>query len=260
VVDGNLTGNWQTRLIQPRWGRPLIRPADIGSALQSALLTREGILEDANYQKVVPNHFIIEVSQESYQASYQPIEQRIVRQWTEKLLEYLMTVNSRMGRKEYAFGGRVQIEMRPSPELTASQVRIHYRVEPKTEQSSAVKTMIGCLERLDHGQRFSLTNPLITLGRDPECDIPLDQPDIVEQRLVSSRHAYLRREGEAYWLFDGSTDGRPSLNGTYVNQQRISTSGRRLKDNDLIILAAVNPDEPTPDTPGVASFRFIQDC
>lgn len=60
------------------------------------------------------------------------------------------------------------------------------------------------------GQGFDLTKPEITLGRDPGNDIFLD--DVT----VSRRHAKIVMEGEAFSIEDVG-----SLNGTYVNNQRV---------------------------------------
>jgi len=60
------------------------------------------------------------------------------------------------------------------------------------------------------GQSIPLATPVVRLGRAPECEIPLD--DIT----VSRRHAEIRRDGGRYFVSDVG-----SLNGTYVNQQRI---------------------------------------
>ncbi len=60
------------------------------------------------------------------------------------------------------------------------------------------------------GQSIPLSAPVVRLGRAPDCEIPLD--DIT----VSRRHAEIRRDGGRYLVSDVG-----SLNGTYVNQQRI---------------------------------------
>ena len=59
---------WRVRLIGSRlpWGSRSDRPADVGNELCSALLARENILEDANYQKITPNQFVVEVDTENY--------------------------------------------------------------------------------------------------------------------------------------------------------------------------------------------------
>lgn len=62
------------------------------------------------------------------------------------------------------------------------------------------------------GLRFPLSDRLTSLGRSVENDISLD--DIT----VSRRHAVLERTPDGYVVHDNG-----SLNGTYVNQHRIST-------------------------------------
>jgi pSer/pThr/pTyr-binding forkhead associated (FHA) protein len=60
------------------------------------------------------------------------------------------------------------------------------------------------------GSSITLDAALTRLGRAPDCEVALD--DIT----VSRRHAEIRREGGRYLVSDVG-----SLNGTYVNQQRI---------------------------------------
>jgi pSer/pThr/pTyr-binding forkhead associated (FHA) protein len=95
------------------------------------------------------------------------------------------------------------------------------------------------------------------MGRDPGCDIYLDDPTVQQIKLVSSRHAYLVCQDEHYHLFDGTPNGQPSLNGTFVNLLRLPPRGTELKNGDLILLAALDANHPKPDTIGVASLRFL---
>ena len=60
------------------------------------------------------------------------------------------------------------------------------------------------------GSRFTLERDLTRLGRHPDSEISLD--DIT----VSRRHADIRRADGGYEVADSG-----SLNGTYVNQERI---------------------------------------
>lgn len=64
----------------------------------------------------------------------------------------------------------------------------------------------------DVGERFALTADVVTIGRDPASDIFLN--DIT----VSRRHARIERAGAGFTLNDVG-----SLNGTYVNGQRIES-------------------------------------
>jgi pSer/pThr/pTyr-binding forkhead associated (FHA) protein len=69
------------------------------------------------------------------------------------------------------------------------------------------------------GESFSVVGDRLTVGRRPDSDIFLD--DVT----VSRDHAILVRRAGAYHLDDGG-----SLNGTYVNRQRIES--HRLSDGD----------------------------
>jgi pSer/pThr/pTyr-binding forkhead associated (FHA) protein len=60
------------------------------------------------------------------------------------------------------------------------------------------------------GSRFALEEPITRLGRHPDSEISLD--DIT----VSRRHASIERTPEGYVVTDAG-----SLNGTYVNQERV---------------------------------------
>lgn len=256
---------WRVRVIGSRlpWGSRPDRPADIGDELCAAMLARENVLEDANYQKISPNRFVVEISQENYARNFQVLEAQIIHQWNEKLLAYLLTTNSRQGRQEYRFAGPVTIEIYPSPDLGNDQARIRCRVQAAGEVDSQIEGRIeltACLELLPEGRRWALHPGIVTIGRDMSCDIHLDSPAIQQKKLVSGQHAYLYCRVESYTLFDGSPNGKPSLNGTYVNLHRLSSIGVDLKNGDSILLAALDANHPNPNSPGVASLRFHQDC
>ena len=64
------------------------------------------------------------------------------------------------------------------------------------------------------GSRFALDKDVVTAGRHPDSDIFLD--DIT----VSRRHAELRRVSDGTWLACDTG----SLNGTYLNRERVDTA------------------------------------
>ncbi len=72
------------------------------------------------------------------------------------------------------------------------------------------------------GSRYAIDSPSTTVGRHPESEIFLD--DIT----VSRRHAQIVREGNRFEVVDTG-----SLNGTYVNRERIEkvalTSGDEIQ-------------------------------
>lgn len=69
------------------------------------------------------------------------------------------------------------------------------------------------------GESFALAEARLTVGRRPDSDVFLD--DVT----VSRDHAVVVRRGDDYYLDDCG-----SLNGTYVNRQRIES--QRLSDGD----------------------------
>ncbi|MFW5942370.1 MAG: FhaA domain-containing protein [Chloroflexota bacterium] len=240
-----------------RGDRPLL-PADVNRHLREAMLDKENWLEDVNYGKIVPNVYVVEVAEDNYRRNYAPIAQQVRQQWRDRLLTALNVANSRHGRRTYRFGGSVRLEIQAAPDLGQDEVRVRSRIEPDTDEDQRSAT--PCLEAVDGRRRWPLREDLIVIGRSSKSDIYLDDAQVQEHRLISSRHAYLRRRNGRYLLYDGAPDGKASLNGTYVNEREIHDEGYELQDGDLIVLAAVDPAHPRPDTPGVAALRFRRNC
>jgi hypothetical protein len=82
-----------------------------------------------------------------------------------------------------------------------------------TEPLEAGNALLVIKKGPDAGMSFTINRNVIVVGRHPESDIFLD--DIT----VSRRHAEIRREGTTFNLLDTG-----SLNGTYLNRERIETS------------------------------------
>jgi pSer/pThr/pTyr-binding forkhead associated (FHA) protein len=94
------------------------------------------------------------------------------------------------------------------------------------------------------GSRFLLDTEVTTAGRHPESDIFLD--DVT----VSRRHAEFRREGGVFTVRDVG-----SLNGTYVNRERVESATLANADEVQIgkfrLVFLVGPKHATPSE-GVA--------
>ncbi len=257
---------WHTNWLGPRfpWAKQVIRPAEVSDGLCKIITARENILEDANYNKIIPNHFIIELPAQNHLRYFQPLEKSLVQQWCDRLLAHIMTANSRLGRREYQLGGRLHIEIRRAPDLKDYQARILSRVELEPDftgdkvslGTKGQRKEIAYLELINGDRRWPLFPGTNTIGRDQSCDIYLDLPLIQEKRLISAEHAVIRIENEQSLLLDGGPAGKPSANGTYINSRPVPVQGSSLKEGDIIILAAINPRYPRLDTPGVAAFRF----
>jgi hypothetical protein len=75
------------------------------------------------------------------------------------------------------------------------------------------------------GSRFALDKDIVTAGRHPDSDVFLD--DIT----VSRRHVEVARTGDSYVVRDVG-----SLNGTYVNRERVEEAA--LHDGDEVQIGA----------------------
>ncbi|HKG16226.1 MAG TPA: FHA domain-containing protein [Solirubrobacteraceae bacterium] len=111
----------------------------------------------------------------------------------------------------------------PERDATTATYRIGEtgEIEP-IEMEDVVASGAGLVIRAGGGrvgETFRLEGDRLAIGRRPESDIFLD--DVT----VSRDHAVLVRRGADYWLDDCG-----SLNGTYVNRQRVES--HRLQDGD----------------------------
>lgn len=107
-----------------------------------------------------------------------------------------------------------------SDDTTASLTAIEERHEVDEELGAALAElpvgmgMVVVRRGPNAGSRYLLDSDVTAIGRHPDSEIFLD--DIT----VSRRHAIVRRlAGEGYELSDAG-----SLNGTYVNHERVDTS------------------------------------
>jgi hypothetical protein len=91
--------------------------------------------------------------------------------------------------------------------------------ETATEALPAGTALLVVRRGPNAGSRFLLDSDLTTAGRHPESDIFLD--DVT----VSRRHAEFYRQGETFTVRDVG-----SLNGTYVNRERIEEAGLNAGD------------------------------
>jgi hypothetical protein len=256
---------WKTNWIKPRlpFIKADIRPAEISAGLSNVIMSRKNMLEDANYNKVLPNHFVVELEPHVYQRHFEPMVGPLIKQWRERLIQRIKTTNNRLGHKEYRLLGQVQIDLRPVPGMKNSHARVLSRISPDFDTMDrpvrplpAEFEAAASLEMLNSDRRWLLHPGDNTIGRSESCQIHLDLPLIQDKRLVSSQHATLRIENGQSYLYDGAPSRKPSANGTFVNSQRVTEYGVLLHDGDVIVLAALDPRHPHPDTPGAAAFRF----
>jgi len=92
------------------------------------------------------------------------------------------------------------------------------------------------------GQRFRFDAAETTIGRDPASDLVLSDPG------VSRSHARIRRQGEAYLLFDGGSSNGTELNGSALREPAPLCDGDRIGVGPVVFEFAVR-EAPRTDAP-----------
>lgn len=265
----------QTGQLSSLW-RPQqrIRPFQIRKELQKAMVAPEHCPEDVEGYKMVPNIYEVELNESVYEVFFQPIKETICDQLAEGLHEHLSVMNRRSGRKEYVCLGEIQVKLKPVSDLPENKVNITCQMVLPDDKVNITSEIVqagkrepqepgpfeglplACLEGRTNGEQWLLHNEMVTIGRDEKCDVCMDMPIVQEKSLVSNNHAYILYENKNFRLFDGSREGRRSTNGTFVNGELVRQDGHRLQDGDTIILAALDANDPRPDTEGVVELIF----
>ena len=105
------------------------------------------------------------------------------------------------------------------------------------------------------GRTFELTSGFLTIGRGPNCSIRFD-PGI--ERIASKQHAFIEARNDGFYLTDNK-----SLNGTFVNDQRIERTRIRSGDrvqfgrNGASAIVFIDQQAPMPDL-AAAQFNQIE--
>lgn len=100
------------------------------------------------------------------------------------------------------------------------------------------------LEGARAGQTESYTQPVLVIGRAPDCHLVFDQ-----EKGVSGRHCEIRQSEGRFELVDNN-----STNGLFVGEERVTR--RELRDGDLIRFGMMGPlvrvELPRPQSATVA--------
>ena len=160
---------------------------------------------------VSPNHFEVAISPDDFQR-LETYVQALSRELSEAVREH--------ARDEgYGFVGPVHVELVVDHALGAGEFLIASQM-----QEAPGGAAVGSLS-LDDGRRIPIGEDPVSIGRLPECDIVLSDPN------VSRRHAEVRRRGNDFVVVDlGSTNGT-RVNGAGVRE-------RQLVDGDEISLGS----------------------
>jgi hypothetical protein len=199
-----------------------LEPVEIASAVQREMDDRAAIV--AQGRTLVPNDFVVELSETDYQR---------LEVYAENLGIELATLAREHAREQgYSFVGPVRMRFEGVPDLATGMFRIRSGVirgttveggeirRPSSDLPRPPGTFPGRPRLLVSGpevgsdgstqRTYELTSPVTMLGRGTDCDLRLVDPG------VSRHHAELRVEDNEVVLVDlGST------NGTFVNGEPV---------------------------------------
>ncbi len=203
------------RLVEGMFARAFrsgLQPVEIGRRLIRELDSHRTL--DVSGRPVGPNRFGVRLATEDYQ-KLMKIRESLVRELSSSVREH--------AREEgMLFLGRVAIEIFEDPKVHEGM----FRVDSSFDETAAVAAPPAYLE-LPDGQRVELSQRIAKIGRLPESDVILDDPN------ASRNHAELHPEGDTYLLVDlGSTNGS-KINGVRAN-------GRLLADGDELTFGIVS--------------------
>jgi len=193
-----------------RGSRSAIRPIELGRRVVRAMDDQRSV--DVKGRRVVPNDFTVYLSERDLH-SFDEINDVLTSELVEAAREY--------AREEgYHFMGPVRVELAVDPNLRGGRFEVLAQLKQARGGAGA-----GSLV-MPSGQRISLGDRPVTIGRSSECTIALSDQN------VSRRHAEVRPGPRGYAVADlGST------NGTMVNGTRIR-SEQPLADGDILSFGA----------------------
>jgi hypothetical protein len=89
------------------------------------------VIEDAQFNKLVPNQFVVELPPDEYQRSCAPIEQQLGHPMAGAASQPASRPpTAGRGGASIRFGGQVAVSVRPAADLAAGQARIRSRLAP----------------------------------------------------------------------------------------------------------------------------------
>ncbi len=187
MVEGAFARAFKSGLRPIELGRRLVREMDDNRSVG----VRGGT--------VVPNAFTVALSASDLE-QFEGVQESLERELCDAAREH--------ARDEgYTFMGPVEVDLVVDDKLHTGGFHITGRLAEGVGGSGA-----GSLV-LPNGDRFSLTESVISVGRHPDCNLVLADPN------VSRNHAEIRPKGDRFAVIDlGSTNGT-RVNGVRVDNQ-----------------------------------------
>jgi hypothetical protein len=180
--------------------RSSLRPIELGRRLVREIDDSRTV--DVKGRVVVPNVFQFRLSQQDAE-QYAEIQDALVRELCDAAREYARD-------EAYVFMGPVEVTITADGSLKPGR----FTLSSKLQEGVAGAVGRGSLV-FGSGERMPLGDRTISIGRLPECEITLADPN------VSRRHAEIRPSGPGYVVADlGSTNGT-RVNGTTISEHRL---------------------------------------
>ena len=195
-----------------RGSRATIRPVELGRRLLREMDDHRSV--DVRGRRIVPNVFLFTLSPRDH-AGFADIDEALVAELAETAREYARA-------EGYHFMGPVAVEMVVDNALKPGRFTVTSRMKEGGGGSGAGALVLPSGERVEIGQRA------VSVGRLPECTIPLNDPN------VSRRHCEVHAVGSAFVVVDSG-----STNGTKVNGLRIQGE-HVLSDEDIISVGSTH--------------------
>ncbi len=202
MVEGAFARAFRGELQPIELGRRLTREMDLHRAVSVRGL-------------VAPNEFEVVLSRDDYER-FEGFLEALAKELAEAAREHAHI-------EGYTFLGAVAVEITSDEALPRSSFEIASDVVENAEKTA------GWIVLPDE-RRVGVGAEPVTIGRMPDCTVPLADPN------VSRHHAEIRRDGDRVFLIDlGSTNGT-RVNGVPVHQ-------RQLVGGDVV-------------TVGITAFRY----
>lgn len=196
------------RLVEGAFARAFksgLRPVELGRRLVREMDDNRSV--GVRGGTVVPNAFTVALSASDLE-QFEGVQDRLMRELGDAAREHARD-------ESYGFMGPVEVELVVDDRLHTGAFQITGRMA-EGEGGAGAGSIV-----LPNGDRFSLTESVITIGRHPDSNLVLADPN------VSRNHAEIRPQGERFAVVDlGST------NGTRVNGVRVDT--QVLQDGDEV--------------------------
>lgn len=188
------------RLVEGAFARAFksgLRPVELGRRLVREMDDNRSV--SVRGATLVPNQFTVALSASDLE-QFEGVHESLERELADAAREHARD-------ESYSFMGPVEVVLQEDERLRTGAFQITGRLVEGQGGAGAGSIV------LPSGDRFTLAESIISIGRHPDCNLVLADPN------VSRNHAEIRPQGDRWALADlGSTNGS-RINGVRVSNQ-----------------------------------------